>query len=358
MAKEKSSKDRRLGKTFIVAFLVLVLLGFLLMIQDYLIAMLLAGISAALLMPIQHRMTKTFKGKKQLAGAIVLVLTILIIGIPLIGMMLLVANEAVKVGTMIAPWVSQQFKGDSSVISDFAEWFPFSEQLEPFQEMILERLRSMGNALGSFIVNSIPNLTKGTISLSLNTFIFLYSLFFFLVHGQNSLEKFVNYIPLQKSDSELILQRGFTVIRASLKGILIIGLLQGVLIAGAFWIIGIQGAAFWGAIVVVLSAIPGIGAPLVWIPAAAFLVGSGDIGWAIGLTLWGLLVVGLIDNILRPMVVGRDAKLPDLLILVSILGGIGMFGAAGILIGPVIAALVVTAMDIYKEMFSSELDKR
>jgi predicted PurR-regulated permease PerM len=267
----------------------------------------------------------------------------------------LVTNEAVKVGTTIAPWIAQQI-GRTSSLEDLLSWIPFSEQLEPYWENILQQIGRIGSSMGSFIVSSIPNLTKGTISLTLNGFIYLYALYFFLVHGTNTVQKLEKYIPLDKEDSELILERGITVIRASLKGILIIGFIQGLLMSIAFWVIGIQGAAFWGAIVVVLSAIPGVGAPLVWVPAAVYLVSAGEIGWAIGLSVWGALVVGLVDNILRPAVVGRDAKLPDLLILVSILGGLSLFGASGILIGPVLAALVVTAMDIYKTLFSSELE--
>jgi predicted PurR-regulated permease PerM len=343
------------GKAFILGFLLIVLIAFLIMIKSYLIALVLAGITAALLMSVQRWMIKKLRGRTRTAAAVVLILTILIIGIPLIGLAALVTNEAVKVGTTIAPWIAQQI-GKTSSLEDLLSWIPFSEQLEPYWENILQQIGKIGSSIGSFIVSSIPNLTKGTISLTLNGFIYLYALYFFLVHGTNTVQKLEKYIPLDKEDSELILERGITVIRASLKGILIIGFIQGLLMSIAFWVIGIQGAAFWGAIVVVLSAIPGVGAPLVWVPAAVYLVSAGEIGWAIGLSVWGALVVGLVDNILRPAVVGRDAKLPDLLILVSILGGLSLFGASGILIGPVLAALVVTAMDIYKTLFSSELE--
>ncbi|NQT58198.1 MAG: AI-2E family transporter [Bacteroidetes bacterium] len=345
------------GKTFIVLFLLLVLIAFLVMIKGYLIALVLAGLAAALLSAFHRWMTRKLKGRHRTAAVIVLVLTCLGIGLPLIGLAALVTAQAVKIGTLLAPWVTEQISSGSSIFDLIAK-LPFGNQLEPYREMIIERIGQIGAGLGSFIVSSIPDITKGTVSFSLNIFIFIYSLYFFLVHGTSMVEKMHQYIPLQRTDSELILDRGITVIRASLKGILIIGFLQGFLMAIAFWIAGIQGAAFWGAIVVVLSAIPGVGAPLVWIPAVIYLITVGRIGWAIGLVIWGVLVVGLIDNILRPAVVGRDAKLPDLLILVSILGGLGLFGASGILIGPVLAAVVVTALEIYRHMFSVELEEK
>jgi predicted PurR-regulated permease PerM len=344
------------GKTFIVVFLLLVLVAFLVMIKSYIISMVLAGLAAALLTTFHQWMTRKMRGRLRASAVIVLVITCLGIGLPLIGLAALVASQAIKIGTLLAPWVTEQINSGSSIF-DLLERLPFGNQLEPYREMIVERVGQIGASLGSFIVSSIPDITKGTVSFSLNIFIFIYSLYFFLVHGSKMVEKMHQYIPLMRSDSELILDRGITVIRASLKGILIIGFLQGFLMAIAFWVVGIQGAAFWGAIVVVLSAIPGVGAPLVWVPAVVYLLTIGKIGWAIGLVLWGALVVGLVDNILRPAVVGRDAKLPDLLILVSILGGLSLFGASGILIGPILAAIVVTALEIYRHMFSTELDQ-
>src|SRR3546814_15245542 len=112
--------------------------------------------------------------------------------------------------------------------------------------------------------------------------------------------------------------------------ILIIGGLQAVLVGGAFWVVGSEGVAFWASVFLVLSAIPALGTPLVWGPAAAWLVLTGQVAEGIGLAVWGTLVVGLVDNILRPRIVGEQTKLPDLVILIAILGGIGAFGAVGI----------------------------
>ncbi len=354
--RQKDSSQNRAGRIFIVALVLLVVAMFLVMIRNYLIALILAAIIAGLLMPSHRWISRKMHGHRNLSAAVVLVLLVLIIGIPLLGIGALVTNEAIKVGNMIAPWVTKQIQ-EGSTLQDLLQSLPFSDRLEPFMESIIARIGQFGSSLGNLIVSNIPNLTKGTINISLNIFIFLYALYYFLIHGSDTVSRLQEYLPLQERDSELILERGVTVIRASLKGILVIGVLQGVLIALAFWIIGIPGAAFWGAVVVILSAIPGVGTPLIWLPAAIYLFSIGQTGWAIGLIAWGFLVVGLIDNILRPVVVGRGAKLPDLLILVSILGGLSLFGASGILIGPVIAALVVTALDIYRQIFSRELDR-
>ncbi len=104
-----------------------------------------------------------------------------------------------------------------------------------------------------------------------------------------------------------------------------------------------------------LSAIPGLGAPLIWLPAAIYLIATGSVGAGIALIAWGAIVVGLVDNLLRPMIVGQGARLPDVVVLVSILGGIATFGAPGILLGPVIAAMLDTLLEIYRRIFADSL---
>ena len=134
-----------------------------------------------------------------------------------------------------------------------------------------------------------------------------------------------------------------------------IGVIQGVLTGLALWVVGISGAAFWGTVVVVLAAVPALGAPLVWIPAAVWLVVQGDTVSAVGLVAWGIVVIGLVGNILRPRIVGEETRLPDLVVMVSSLGGIAAFGALGIIVGPIIAAVFFVVLDIYRHTFASAL---
>jgi predicted PurR-regulated permease PerM len=139
--------------------------------------------------------------------------------------------------------------------------------------------------------------------------------------------------------------------RATLKGTLVIGLIQGALGGLAIWAAGLQSPVFWGAMIVVLSCIPGLGPALVWVPAFVYLVLTGRAGVAVVFAVWFLLIVGLIDNFLRPRLVGKDTQLPDLLILLSTLGGIAALGPLGLVIGPIVAALFVTIWDIFDVAF-------
>jgi predicted PurR-regulated permease PerM len=151
--------------------------------------------------------------------------------------------------------------------------------------------------------------------------------------------------------------RFVSVTRATLKGPLVIGVIQGGLAGVAFALVGIQGALFWGTIMAVLSIIPAVGAAIVWIPAVIYLLGTGQIAAGLGLLVWCGLVVGSSDNVLRPILVGKDTKMPDFLVLLSTLGGIGVCGALGVIIGPIVAALFLTVWELYGEAFRDVLPK-
>jgi predicted PurR-regulated permease PerM len=152
-----------------------------------------------------------------------------------------------------------------------------------------------------------------------------------------------------------LLERFVSVTRATLKGSLLIGIIQGALAGLAFWLAGIPGAAFWGTITAVVSIIPAIGSAIIWVPMVIYLLVTGHTGAGLGLLLWSVLVVSTIDNFLRPRLVGRDTRMSDLLVLLSTLGGLGLFGPVGFIVGPIVAALFVTVWHIYGEAFRDRL---
>jgi len=198
-------------------------------------------------------------------------------------------------------------------------------------------------------------MTAETAVFLLNLFVLLYSMFFFLRDGGTILNKLLYYMPLKDEDETLMVQRFVSITRATVKGTLVIGLIQGTLAGLGFWVAGIDGSAFWGTIMVVLSIVPGIGAALVWVPGVMYLFVTGQVLAGTLLGVWCAAVVGTIDNVLRPTLVGRDAKMPDLLILVGTLGGLYLFGPIGFIIGPIVCGLFLTALDIYGAAFKDIL---
>jgi predicted PurR-regulated permease PerM len=201
------------------------------------------------------------------------------------------------------------------------------------------------------VVHGLSTVTGGTFGFLLGFFVFLYAMFFFYLGGGAALERVLSYVPLPRADKELLVDRFLSVARATLKGTLVVGLVQAALTGGALAIAGIPASAFWATLVFVLSVLPGVGAPLVWVPAAIYLAATGRSGAAIALSIWCAAVVGTIDNLLRPRLVGGDTQMPDILILISTLGGITLFGAAGLIVGPIVAALFITVWEMYGSGF-------
>jgi predicted PurR-regulated permease PerM len=186
-------------------------------------------------------------------------------------------------------------------------------------------------------------------------FAMLYTMFFFLMDGDKLLDKILYYLPLQDQDEQRMLNKFTSVTRATLKGTAVIGLLQGSLAGIAFWVVGIPSAVFWGTIMAVLSIIPGIGTAMVWGPAVIILAAGGNYSKAGGLGIFCAVVVGSIDNVLRPILVGKDTQMHELMIFFGTLGGIIMFGIMGMIIGPIVAALFITIWEIYGVTFKDVL---
>jgi len=179
--------------------------------------------------------------------------------------------------------------------------------------------------------------------------VMVYLLYFALRDGRTIMHHVVLALPMDDDRERALFARFGEVARATIKGTLVIGLIQGTLGGLIFWLLGIEGAVIWGVIMVALSVLPAVGAGLVWVPAAIVLAAGGAYGKAAILVAFGLLVIGLVDNLLRPILVGRDTRLPDYLVLLSTLGGLTVFGISGFVIGPVIATLFLAVWSMFEE---------
>ncbi|MCF7936041.1 MAG: AI-2E family transporter [Synergistales bacterium] len=350
-----ATAHHRYRKIFILILFLLVFAAFLLLIRPFLVAVGLAVVLSALFHPVYRKTLTILKGRRAPASGLVLLLAVLVIGLPLLGMLALVTGQAVRLSEFLVPWISEQMAASGGLPQGLPEWVPFASQLKPFEERIVDNIIAFVSASGNYIVQNLSAAMQGTAGFVLNVFITLYATFFFLIFGPDLLERILRYLPLTPEDRNHILDKGLSVTKVILKSILIIGLLQGVLVGAAFWIAGIRGAAFWGAVTLILSAIPGLGAPLVWGPGALYLLLSHRYLAAVAMVLWGGLVVSTVDNILRPRIVGRETQVPDLVVLLSTLGGIAVFGPVGIIFGPVLAGLFLTVLDMYAKAFREEL---
>jgi predicted PurR-regulated permease PerM len=324
------------------------------MIRPYLTALLLAAIFSGMSAPLHLRMERLLRGRRSAASVVTVLLVLAVIVIPLTAFFGVVAAQAVQVTQSVAPWIEQKIR-EPGELDRLLEKVPFFEQLEPHRDKILAKIGEVASRVGTFLVGSVANMTKGTVGFLLNLFIMLYAMFFFLTDGRAILQRILYYMPLGPEDERRLVDRFVSVTRATLKGTLVIGIVQGGLAGLSFWVFGVGSPAFWGTVMAVLSIIPGIGAALIWVPAVGYLFALGKPLAAIGLLVWCGAVVGTADNFLRPRLVGRDTKMPDLLVLLGTLGGLVLFGAVGIVIGPIVAALFLTVWDLYGKAFEAYL---
>ena len=237
-----------------------------------------------------------------------------------------------------------------------------SERLPPLEgalqrigvepEGITEQLTSIAGTVSSFLANRALEFGQDTLRTAVFFFLMLYLLFFFLRDGHNILDGAVHALPLGDDRERALLARFEEVSRATIKGSLVIGIVQGAIGGIAFAVLGIGAPVLWGVVMALLSVVPAVGPVFVWAPTVLILLFSGRIAAGIVLFLIGAVVISLVDNLLRPVLVGRDTRMPDYLILLSTLGGLTAFGLAGVVIGPIIAAFFLTVWEMAIEEFA------
>lgn len=210
-----------------------------------------------------------------------------------------------------------------------------------------EKLVSGAANISQFVASQALNLGQGTMHFFVSCGIMLYLLFFLFRDGTMLADRVRRAIPLAEAHKRALIDKFTTVIRATVKGNLVVALVQGVLGGLIFWILGVQGVVLWTVVMIFLSLLPAVGAFLVWLPVAIYFLATGSVVQGIVLIAYGVFVIGLVDNVLRPILVGKDTRMPDYVVLVSTLGGMALFGLNGFVIGPLIAALFMSAWDLF-----------
>ena len=346
-----------LRTAFVLLLVVAVTALFLAVTWPFFKPLLLGALLAGLFHPLYRWITRLLGGRRSL-GAAVTLLVLLVLGLgPVSAFLGIVLQQALTMSDQAIPWLSQHLGAASTFnVHDWlVQRFPALAKYVPSQEQLLQQVGTAAKTAGAFLVTFASRMTATTAAFLLNLFVMLYAMFFFFKDGHKILERIFYYLPLNDEDETRMLARFTSITRATVKGTLVIGIIQGALAGVAFWVAGIEGAALWGTIMTILSIIPGVGAALVWVPAVIILFVTGQYLTATLLAAWCAAVVGTVDNFLRPVLVGRDAKMPDLLILLGTLGGLFLFGPMGFIVGPIVCGLFLTVWDIYGATFREVL---
>jgi len=338
-----------------VAFLLLLAISistlFFWVIESFVLPVFLAAVLSGMLQPIYRRTLHWTGGRQSLASALTVVLSFVMGVVPLLLLIGLISSQAIQVSKSATDWL-EAHEQDSAALQERLAADPHLKRLLPYQDQIVDKMREFATNAGAWIALELAVGVKGTASFLLSLFVMMYATFYFLPHLRPILDRALQYTPLTTEDRSRLLGKFVSVARAILKGKLIVGIVQGGLAGLSFWVAGIQGVLLWSALMAVLSTIPSIGAALVWIPAVAFLALNGQPAAAVGVALWCALVVGTVDNVLTPKLIGKDTEMPDLLVLLTTLGGLASFGAAGIVIGPIIGALFIATWQLWGGAFN------
>lgn len=327
---------------------------FFLVIKTFAYPIVWAAIIAAVFYPVYRAINKKLN-VPNLSTAITMMLVLIIIVVPLILASILVVRESFNLYGSITNNNGQINESIHGVI----EWIktnPYTTRLNIDQAFWTDKLSELAKSITGFLINSAKDFTQDTIVFLIMFFITFYTLFFFIRDGEQLLKKLMHLCPLGDNYEKMLYGKFTSTARATIKGSIIVGLIQGALGGAMFAVAGIPGALIWGILMVLLSSVPGIGPYFVWLPAAIVMIIIGNIWTGIGMILFGALVIGTIDNILRPVLVGKDSQMHPLLVLLSTLGGIAVFGISGFIIGPVIASLMLAFWEMYEHYYRKELN--
>jgi len=355
------------NRAFLLLLLAAITVVFAVMIRPFLMALLLAGIFASLCQPLYGRMVRLCRGHRSGASLLTIVIIVLVVIVTLGGFFGVVTSQALKVADTVAGKLPQDIQNLDQLetwftglpffgkLQSFVQGLPLVDQVTLDRQSILAKTAQIVQWFSGFMIANLSAATTGTLQFLFMLGLMLYSMYFFLMDGGRLVDLILYYLPLEDAEERRLLDKFRSVTRATLKGTAVIGILQGALGGAALAVAGIPSAVFWGTVMVVMSLIPGIGTGLVWIPAAIILVAGGHVFTGVALAIFCAVVVGSIDNVLRPRLVGQDTRMPDLLILLATMGGLLMFGILGFIVGPIVAALFVTVWEIYGVAFKDIL---
>ena len=306
-------------------------------------------ILAIVFAPVYRWVLHKTKGRATLSSMLVLLLILVIVILPLSLISGALVNQAASVVEMVKA-------GDVTVAGFFGK---VMDVLPAWAISLLDRfnltnLASLQDKLTAGVSQVSQVVAVKAINIGLYTFDFLtslgilmYLLFFLLRDGAALTARIRAAIPLSRKYKQRLFNNFTTVIRATVKGNILIAIAQGALGGMIFWFLDVRAALLWGVLMAFLSLLPAIGAALVWAPVAIYFLATGSIWQGVTLIAFGILVIGLVDNLLRPVLVGKDTKRPDYVVLLSTVGGMALFGLHGFVIGPIVAAMFIAAWDLF-----------
>ena len=349
MKQPHSTNTRSFENKFFVLLLLVVSLGFLWVLSPFYGAVFWGAVFAIVFAPLHARLLRAMPTRRTLTAALALLFILLLVIFPLALLSALLVQEAglviqrLQTGELsFSLYFQQIYDALPSWVSGLLTRFGLTDM-----GLVQERITLSLTQGSQFFAAQALSIGQNTFDFLMSFFIMLYLLFFFLRDGSALGRRMMDTLPLEGDIKRDLSGKFITVIRATVKGNIVVAMVQGALGGLIFWILDIHAPVLWGTLMAFLSLVPAIGAAIVWLPVAIYFLATGAVLNGLLLAAFGVLVIGLVDNVLRPLLVGKDTKLPDYVVLMSTIGGMALFGLNGFVIGPVIAAMFIAAWDLF-----------
>jgi len=340
---------------FFFALLLVMLYGAFLVLTPFLTAITWAVILAILVYPVYAWLFELMGGRATLAALTVLAVITMIVIVPGIELARFLADEAVSllqsVHTLLGGEGKQQWLAQPWVQELIRWWNRVTFRLVDFKidwkNLLIQGVQSSS----TFIVTQVKGIAQNVLLFTVNVVIALFTLFFFLRDGAELVGRIRRLLPMDEEHQQRLFQNIVDAVLAVVHGSLVVSMVQGLLAGFAYWILGVPFAVLWG-VAAFVSLLPVGGSTIISVPASIYLFLQGETARSIVLLAWCLGFVGTVDNILKPLLIGNRLGLPVLFLFFGILGGLALFGAVGIVLGPVLFALLRALLDLYSEEYS------
>lgn len=341
---------------FFIAFLILTTLAFVGVIWGLLMPVFWASVLAVLFQPMYRSWLDRLRGRSSLAAGATIIGVVTLVILPLFLVSVMVSREATALYQRFAGGEVNFEQQMDSLIRAGPKVSAFLEELGIDGDETRQAIAKAGTAVSGFLASHALTMGQGAAEFTMLLFLMLYLLFFFLRDGDWLINRILLAVPLSQVREQQLLEKFAEVSRATIKSTCVIGAVQGALGGLAFWALGLSAPFLWGVLIAFMSILPLLGPAIVWAPAAVILLLNGETARGIILIVVGTVMIGLVDNILRPILVGRDTRMPDFLILLATLGGLAVFGISGFVIGPILAAFFIAFWGMFEREFHVELD--
>ena len=352
----KKLKAEKFSRYFLLVVLIGIGIVFFNMLEIFLIPIILAAVFVVLFYPFYGWLLKVFRNRKSLSALVCCLILLLGLLMPVFVIANLVSGEAINFYQNAEQKVEELIqRGNASLLKNIKE-HKLIKKLHLDKIDWKASIQESAKAAATLLATVINKASKGTFQLLVNLFLTFFAMYYFFRDGDKLIQRLKYLSPLADKYKEELFIRFISVSRATIKGTVVVGLIKGCIGGLTFWIFDISSPILWGVVMAILAIIPMLGAWLVMYPAALIMMVMGHIWQGVVLFLISAVIISSIDNILQPRLVGRSSGLHDLLVFFSTLGGISMFGVMGFIVGPIIAALFVSILDVYSIEFKSHLD--